>query len=54
VKDSVLTIFDQLFLFLQGLPDGMTAWIYSKTKMEVDDPSSFVRKGCFEEAIEAA
>jgi hypothetical protein len=54
VKDSVLTVFKHLVLFLQGLPDGMTARIYSQTKLDVDDPSSFVRKGYFEEAIEAA
>jgi hypothetical protein len=41
------TRFHQVVLFLQGLPEGMAAEIYTLAKFDVDDPSSFMKSGCF-------
>jgi hypothetical protein len=54
VNDGMLTRFDQVVLFLQGLPEGMAAKIYTLAKFDVDDPSSFVKSRCFMGVVETA
>jgi len=49
-----LTEYDRVVLFLQGLPDGLVEKIYLKVSLDVDDPDTFAREGCFKEAVEAA
>ena len=46
--------YDQVVLFLQGLPDALVERIYVKVKLDVDDPDTFAREGCFKETVEAA
>jgi hypothetical protein len=50
----MLTKFDQVVLFLQGLPKGMAAKIYTIAKLDVDHPSSFLKTGCFDKAVVTA
>ena len=54
LTDGMHTRFDQMVLFLQGLPESMAGKIYTMAKMDVDDPSSFVKSGRFKEALEMA
>jgi hypothetical protein len=54
VKDQRLTGYEQVVLFLQGMPEGLVGKIYSQVKLDIDDPSTFVREGCFKEAIDVA
>jgi hypothetical protein len=54
VNDGMLTRFDQVVLFLQELLEGIAAKIYTIAKLDVDGPSSFVKTGCFDEAVETA
>src|SRR5437588_8829828 len=49
-----LTEFDRVVLFLQGLPDSLVEKIYLKVSLDVNDPDTFGREGCFKEAVEAA
>jgi hypothetical protein len=52
VNDAMLTRFDQVVLFLQGLPEGIAAKIYTIAKLDVDNPSLFMKTGSFGEAVE--
>src|SRR5437660_1117997 len=49
-----LTEYDRVVLFLQELPDGLVEKIYLKVSLDIDDPDTFAREGCFKEAVEAA
>ena len=54
LRDGMLTRFDQMVLFWQGLLESMAGKIYTMAKLDVDDPSSFVKSGRFKEALEMA
>src|SRR5205807_10321079 len=49
-----LTEYDRVVLLLLGLPVGLVEKIYLKVSLDVDDPDTFAREGCFKEAVEAA
>ena len=54
VDDGFLTRFDQVVLFLKGLPEGMKTKIYKLAKFDIAIPSSFTKNGSFESSVEAA
>jgi hypothetical protein len=53
MMDYRLAGYERVVLFLQGLPDSLVGKIYLQVTLDNDDPATFVRKGCFKEAVEA-